>query len=353
MLLRIAERFHVSPARGKRALPQVAEPGQFADVRAQQVDAVTCASREHHDRPLTRSNPGTVAGEIDFVAHNGDGDAVRHRLLDALRHRFGGILDPEYCVGLSHRLSRPANALGLDAVRVLAQARGVDELDGQAVDIDALAQYVPGCTGDLGHDRRFLARQAVHEAGLARIGFADDHDLVAVAHHAPDGRPGQQRPECRLAGCKPFAEFVVCQEVDLFLGEVDGRLDVHADGRELLGKLVDGFGKSAAQRAQRGSRRLLGTAVDQVGDGLRLREIELVIQECTLGELPGLCPPCAQGKRRIHQQGHDDRPAVAVQLDDRFAGERRGTSKIQGQPLVQRLAPCVQEGRVGGDSRFR
>ena len=51
--------------------------------------------------------------------------------------------------------------LGLDAVRVVAQAGGIDEFYGQAVDVYLLAKHIARCSGDFSNDGRLLAAQQV------------------------------------------------------------------------------------------------------------------------------------------------------------------------------------------------
>ena len=85
--------------------------------------------------------------------HDRDRHAFRQVFARVALVRIRRILYPENSVGVGERLFRATNTLGLDAVRILAQPCRVDELHGQAVDVDLFAQYVAGRTGHLGHDR--------------------------------------------------------------------------------------------------------------------------------------------------------------------------------------------------------
>ena len=85
----------------------------------------------------------------------------------------------------------------------------------------------------------------------------------------------------------------------------------------------------------------------------RLDEVELVIEERALGEFTGFGQPGAELDRRVDEQRHDDGPAVAVKLDDRFAGERRRAREMKCQSLVQSLPARIHERDISGDSRFR
>ena len=69
----------------------------------------------------------------------------------------------------------------LDGVVGVAQAGGVDEVDGYAFDADLLDDAVAGGAGDGGDDGNFGAGQGVEQAGLADVGCAGKHDVQTLA----------------------------------------------------------------------------------------------------------------------------------------------------------------------------
>ena len=69
----------------------------------------------------------------------------------------------------------------LDGVVGVAQASGVDEVDGYAFDADLLDDAVAGGAGDGGDDGNFGAGQGVEQAGLADVGCAGKHDVQTLA----------------------------------------------------------------------------------------------------------------------------------------------------------------------------
>ena len=71
----------------------------------------------------------------------------------------------------------------------------------------------------------------------------------------------------------------VGEKVDLFLGKIDRRFDVHARFGDGIGQRAHGDGELALHRAQGCARRLDRAAVDQIRDRFGLRQIELVIEE--------------------------------------------------------------------------
>ena len=145
----------------------------------------------------------------------------------------------------------------------------------------------------------------------------------------------------------------VGQKVDLLFRKIDRRLDVHAQLQQLPGQRVDGNGELAGQRAQRCPRRLRRTAIDQVGDGFGLRQVELVIEEGPLCELAGFGAARAEFDGGIDECSDYDRPAVPLQLEHRFASKRCGCREIERQPDVDRRTRFIAKRLVSCRPRFR
>ena len=90
-------------------------------------------------------------------------------------------------------------------------------------------------------------------------------------------------------------------------------------------------------------------AADQVRDRLRLHEVELVVVVGALGELARPREPRAELERARDEQVHDDRAAVAVQLEHVLAREGIRRGKVDREPDVDRLAGAIRE---HGDRRM-
>jgi hypothetical protein len=104
-------------------------------------------------------------------------------------------------------------------------------------------------------------------------------------------------------------------------GEIDGGFNVHAKAGEAFLQLPDASGKDPGQRAVRRPDGSLGTGVDQVGNSLRLRQVQFVIEECAFRKFP--CARCAsaQGHHPPQQHLQHDRPAVPLKLQHVLACE--------------------------------
>src|SRR5262249_58491551 len=110
--------------------------------------------------------------------------------------------------------------------------------------------------------------------------------------------------------------------------------------------------RKAPRRRARSSRR---RGVDQIRDRFGLREIELAIQERAARELAWLGDPRAEIETAVKQQSEHRGAPVAVQLEHRFAGIRRGRWKIERDSTVEWLAHRAAQGRErrGAGRRWR
>ena len=81
---------------------------------------------------------------------------------------------------------------------------------------------------------------------------------------------------------------------------------------------------------------MFGAGLDQVGDGLGLGQVELVVEKCTLAELTGPSQACTQLQATAQQQVEHHRAAMALQLQHVFACEGVGAGEVDGQAFVKR-----------------
>ena len=109
----------------------------------------------------------------------------------------------------------------------------------------------------------------------------------------------------------------------------------------------------ALQGAQRRSRCLGRAAVDQVRDGLRLRQVDPVVQERSLREFARSGLPGAEFENAPQQDVEHHRSAVALKLKHVFTGQRVRRGKVERQALVDRVASGVEEIPQRGQARWR
>ena len=96
----------------------------------------------------------------------------------------------------------------------------------------------------------------------------------------------------------------------------------------------------------------MGTGVDEVGDGLGLGEVELVVEVGAAGELTRLRASGAELDGPLDQCRKHRRTAVAVQLEHRLAGVGMGRREVEHETGIDRLTGAVAEGREGREAGF-
>ena len=197
----------------------------------------------------------------------------------------------------------------------VAQSRGIHHVQRHAIDRDALAHDVARGARDRRDDRRVVTGEAVQQARLARVGSSGDDHGHALAQQAPLARAVEHALEVIAHRLEALGELAVGEEVDFLFGKIDGRLHVGAQLDDRLGEAAHHGGELPLQRAHRRARRLARARIDQVRDRLRLRQIELVVEEGALRELARLRAARAELQGALHQCLEHHRAAVALQLE--------------------------------------
>ena len=133
------------------------------------------------------------------------------------------------------------------------------------------------------------------------------------------------------------------EKIDLLVRKVDRGLDVDPQIREQRLKLADARRELALHGAHGRARGRRGAGIDQIGDRLGLRDVDLAVQEGALAELARPRRAAAELERAPHQHVEHEDAAVALQLQHVLAGERSGRRKIQGEPSIDGLAVARRE----------
>jgi hypothetical protein len=125
---------------------------------------------------------------------------------------------------------------------------------------------------------------------LPTFGRANDHHMQAVDQALAAFGIAAQRRQGFGDRTQTRADFRRGQEIDVFVGKIQRRLDVHPQLRQRFDYGVDAPGKLAIQGAAGGARRGIAAGGDQVGNRFGLGQVELVVEEGALGELAGTRP---------------------------------------------------------------
>jgi len=175
--------------------------------------------------------------------------------------------------------------------------------------------------------------------------FSGNHDVQSLPEHRALARRRGNRLHFAEHGGKPLAQRLVRQKIDLLVGKVDGGLDVGSKPRDLRLQSGDARGEFPLHRAHRGARGGRGAGIDEIGDRFGLGDVDLAVEKCPFAELAGPRHAAAKFEEPLQHQVEHQCAAVALKLQDVFAGERGGRRKIQGQALVQAPALRVEKAR--------
>ena len=99
------------------------------------------------------------------------------------------------------------------------------------------------------------------------------------------------------------------------------RLDVREREHEVVAKLIDALRKFAGKLFVGGGEREFGARVDQIRDGLGLREVNATVEKRAARELARFGQTRAVGEQRVEHEFCRQQSAVAGNFDRVFARE--------------------------------
>ena len=248
--------------------------------------------------------------------------------------------------GVRRRVQRPVHADGLYGVGCVAQSGGVGQAQEHATERDARVDRVAGRAGHVRHDRALIAEQGVEQGGLARVRAAEDHGRNTAVEHICPGKRVQQPLEpvdaagqCTLVGAELKVRNVLVRVVDhgvIVAGDVLQRVVYTLRVPQHRAAELPG-GVFCVQGC-------LG--VDEVDDGLRLREIHAAVEKGALREFARQRLPCPGSEQRLQPCAQHGRGAVALQLGRVLAGVAVRSAADGAQAEVERLAVGVAKSAV-------
>jgi len=133
-------------------------------------------------------------------------------------------------------------------------------------------------------------------------------------------------------------------------------LEFGEDLQRAVGPPRDVPAELAGEHAPRGGERAFGAGVDQVRDGLGLRQVEAAGEVRAARELAGLGQAAAAREAVLGDPAHEQRVAVAGDLERVVPGERTAGRPEHDDDLVDRraglVAPDAERRRLLGGGRL-
>ena len=285
---------------------------------------------------------------------------LRHQLLRDLRIErrvvrialAREIVQEQHRIRSSNLFPRTGDADFLHLVITLAQPRRVNHMHRHAFDLNGLLHLVARGSRNRRDDGQLRTGQRIEQRTLARIGLSGDHHLDPFAQQGPLLSALHHTTQRRLQPLQLTGRIGLLEKVDLFLRKIERRLHQHAQMNERISQAVNLLGERTRKRTPRAARRSLGARINQIGNRLGLRQIDLVVKKRPLGELPRLSQSQPwQGRLRQlktprHQQLQHHRPAVRLQLQHILTRVTARPGKEDRQPLINGLPRAIGKRQV-------
>ncbi len=118
------------------------------------------------------------------------------------------------------------------------------------------------------------------------MGAPRQHHRHAIAQQPPLAGAAGHRVEVLANRCESLGQGSIRQEVDLLFRKIDGGFHIGAQLNHRARQHLDHGGELTLQRTHGGPGRLARAGVDEICDGLGLRQVQLVVQERALREFP-------------------------------------------------------------------
>ncbi len=225
---------------------------------------------------------------------------------------FRRVDDKQHAIGACHFNFGAADAFLLDDIATLTEARCIQHVQRHAIDIDPLAHDVAGRTGNRSNDGGLVAGEFVQQARLAGVGTAGNDHGHSFAEQATLASALLNAVEVLANGLEPLGQLLVGEEVDFLFGEVYCRFDVSAQVNHRVGETADHRGELTLQGAHGRAHGGAGAGFYEVCDGFCLRQVDLVVEEGSLGEFTGLGSAAADLNNSIDERFHDERATVTL-----------------------------------------
>ena len=259
------------------------------------------------------------------------------QLLIGRRPAHSQVKQQQHRIGAGQGFEAAGDAKPLHRVAGGADAGGIQQGEGYALQHQLRFEQVAGGAGQLGHDRPLAAAEPVEQAALAHVGAAHNRHPQPLAQQLALLRLGQHRRQLAAHGLQ-FGPHGVGIEGRQIVFEIDPGLEL----RQLVEQALPQGADPALQPAIQPRHGQLGGATTagrhHLHQGLGPGEIEAAVEEGPLAELPRPRQPRPGRQHQLQHPPHHHQPAVAVEFHHVLAGEAAGGAHQQQQSLIHPFA---------------
>ena len=237
--------------------------------------------------------------------------------------------------------------MALDVAGGVAQAGGVDEAEGDAIEVEGLFDGVAGGAGLGADDGAVGAEEGVEKGGLAGVRGTGEDDEGALAEEAALTPGGKEGVGAVGKVGETFAGLVGEVGRELAFIEVQQVLDVCGEGEGVVVERREGVGEAAVEVGAGGLLGAGGLGGDEVGDGFGLSEVEASIEEGAAGEFAGAGGAGAQTEEGVEDALGHDGAAVDAEFDGILAGVGVGRAIEEKDGVIEGFTFGAAERGVG------
>ena len=216
------------------------------------------------------------------------------------------------------------------------EARGVDQRDAQAVDVDDLghrSRVVPGTSVTIA---RCAPTSALNRLDLPTFGWPTIATCSTLANQPAAPRVAEQRVDRARRSRRSRRATAPARRSDSPRRENRPSLEPRDQIEQRRVDLARSRASACLQLIERRARLQRRHRVDQIGDRFGLRQIDAAVQKRAQRELAGLGEPRAARIAAATIASQHDRAAVRADLDDVFAGVRCGRGKVRDDDVIDR-----------------
>ena len=207
---------------------------------------------------------------------------------------------------------------------------GVNEPQEGSAAGNGLLHRVPRGAGDVGDDGPVIARQGIEQRRLSGIGQAHDSSADAVFQHPAPLGGVQQGGEGVGGDLQRGSDLLRLNVLDVLVGVIHHGVKPGGDVDEGLLHRLQAAAEAAVQLGRGVFRGGGGLGIDEIDDGLRLRQIHFAVEKGPLGEFTGLGLTGSGGKESGEQGVENYGGAVAVEFGGVLPGVAVSAAEADG-----------------------
>ena len=189
-----------------------------------------------------------------------------------------------------------------------------------------------------GYDGAVATGEEIQQRGLADVGCASDDDSGAFAQDMALVPSVQQGLDFGGNGGQPRRDFFRNRLRQFIIRKIKHGFDVGGRGEKGVVKGANADAKGILELGRGEASGPFGAGMDEVQDGLGLRQVQFIVQKGALGEFAGLGLARAGGEKRSEDALGGLRTAMALDFDGILAGIGVRGTENQQQGVVDDFA---------------